>query len=524
MEPSATAYASLQDSLNTALESLPINKSSLVPYSLALSFLAVLYSVSKPGSNLPESNPRRPFETSNVRRIREFLADPLSHIKAWEAQFGSKPYKLFSEVGEMTMLPVEAVDSIRSDKRFDFSHAAADDVHGYIPGFEPLHHDPAILRVINKHLTKALTKLTAPLSEEATLIIGQVFGDSTEWKQHNAPLDIMKVVSRISSRVFMGEELCRDDAWNAASADYTRKVFGAGYVLNEKPKWLRPYIHWFMPECIEVRKAKAVAEKALAPHMERREKAKAAALARGEKYVINDSIEWFQQEGSQYSPASSQIQLSVVAIHTTSDLLCEAMVNIAANPELFQPLREEVVRVLSTYGLKKTALYELQLMDAVFKESQRLKPIVLTWRRKALEDVTLPSGYKVKKGERIGVSLTHQLADDALWKDAMTFDPYRFIRMRSTPDQAHMSHLVSTSSMHLGFGHGSHACPGRFFASNEVKIALCHFILKYDWKLPGDGPRPKPIASGMAYNTDPNTQLLFRRRKEEMDFSTLSAE
>lgn len=120
MEPSATAYASLHESLNTALESLPINKSSLVPYSLALSVLAVLYTVSKPGSNLPESNPRHALEVSNVRRIRDFLANPMGLIKAWEAQFGGKPYKLFSEVGEVTMLPVEEVDSIRSDRRFDF--------------------------------------------------------------------------------------------------------------------------------------------------------------------------------------------------------------------------------------------------------------------------------------------------------------------------------------------------------------------------------------------------------------------
>lgn len=188
----------------------------------------------------------------------------------------------------------------------------------------------------------------------------------------------MKVVSRMSSRVFMGKELCRDDVWNAASAEYTRQVFSAAYVLSEKPKWLRPYIHWFMPICSEVRRAKAAAETALAPHIERREKEKVAALARGEKYARDDSIEWFAQEGSKNSPASDQIKLSVVAIHTTSDLLCQAMVNIAAHPELFQPLREEVVRVLSTHGLKKTALYDLQLMDAVFKEAQRLKPTSLS--------------------------------------------------------------------------------------------------------------------------------------------------
>lgn len=123
----------------------------------------------------------------------------------------------------------------------------------------------------------------------------------------------------------------------------------------------------------------------------------------------------------------------------------------------------------------------------------------------------------------MGVSLTHQFNDDAMWKDATTFDPYRFIRMRGAPNQGHTAHLVSTSPSHLGFGHGVHACPGRFFASNEVKIAMCHFILKYDWKLP-EGPRLLPVAYGTNYNTNPDTQLLFRRRKEELDLSTLEAE
>ncbi|KXJ87500.1 cytochrome P450 [Microdochium bolleyi] len=488
---------------------------------LILSACAVLYSTSKTASKLPESNPRHALELTNSRRLGEFMTNSIRLLKSWDAQFLGKPYRMFCEAGEVTMLPPKEVDAIRSDKRFDFQVSASDESHGYIPGFEALGDDQAILKVVNKHLTKVLTKLTAPLSEEAEIVIQQTFGDSTAWKPHNAPEDIMKVVSRMSSRVFMGAELCKDDKWNAASANYTRQLFSAMFVLNEKPRWLRPYIHWFMPVCQEVRKARDAAHEALEPHLKRREQEKAAALARGEPSHMDDSIEWFAQEGSTCSPAIDQVRLSVVAIHTTSDLLCEAMINIAANPKLFEPLREEVIRVLSTYGLKKTALYELQLMDAVFKEAQRLKPISIGWKRKALEDVTLPSGMLIKKGEKVGVSLMH-MWDDNYWKDAATFDPYRFMRMRATPDQSHAAHLVSTSTNHLGFGHGVHACPGRFFASNEVKIAMCHLLLKYDWKL-AEGSRPEPIAVGMGFVTNPKTQLLFRRRKEELDFSTLES-
>jgi cytochrome P450 len=107
---------------------------------------------------------------------------------------------------------------------------------------------------------------------------------------------------------------------------------------------------------------------------------------------------------------------------------------------------------------------------------------------------------------------------DETYNNAKTFDPYRFVPKDSSKET--MTYLVNTSPNHLGFGHGMHSCPGRWFASNEVKIALCHLLLKYDWKLV-DGKRPEPVAFGMAYMTNPEAKLLIRRRKEELDLSTL---
>jgi cytochrome P450 len=39
---------------------------------------------------------------------------------------------------------------------------------------------------------------------------------------------------------------------------------------------------------------------------------------------------------------------------------------------------------------------------------------------------------------------------------------------------------VSTSADYLSFGHGRHACPGRFFAANELKLLLAYMVLNYD--------------------------------------------
>jgi cytochrome P450 len=76
-------------------------------------------------------------------------------------------------------------------------------------------------------------------------------------------------------------------------------------------------------------------------------------------------------------PADCQIALTLAAIHTTTDLLSQTMVNIATYPEMFTALREEVIRVLSKHGLKKAALADLKLMDSFLKETQRMKPILI---------------------------------------------------------------------------------------------------------------------------------------------------
>lgn len=96
--------------------------------------------------------------------------------------------------------------------------------------------------------------------------------------------------------------------------------------------------------------------------------------------VKNDGLEWFERmaakgDGRPYHPELAQITLSVAAIHTTSDLLTQLILDIAAHPAIVPALREEIVRVLGTQGWRKTSLYRLKLLDSCIRETQRLKPI-----------------------------------------------------------------------------------------------------------------------------------------------------
>jgi cytochrome P450 len=67
----------------------------------------------------------------------------------------------------------------------------------------------------------------------------------------------------------------------------------------------------------------------------------------------------------------------------------------------------------------------------------------------------------------------------------------------------------------MAFGLGKHACPGRFFASNEMKVALCHLLLKYDFEFL-NGEMPKIYNFEGSSSINPKSQISMRRRKEEI--------
>ncbi|CAG7559083.1 unnamed protein product [Fusarium equiseti] len=429
----------------------------------------------------PILNPKKPFEFSNNRVVRDFIKNSKHLLAKGRSLYNDKPYKAYTDWGKVVVIPPHFVEFLKNNRQLEFMETAKDDIHGYIPGFEPGAPPIDVTPVVNKYLTRALAKLNAPLSEETSLTLHDVLGESTEWREFEPQQEIIRIVSRMSSRVFMGEELCRNEGWLKVSSDYT-------------------------------------------PHIGRRHTAKQEAIREGRKVPFDDSIEWFEKEyPGKADPARDQIGLSLVAIHTTTDLLTETLFNIALHPEILTPLREEIIGALRTEGMKKTSLYNMKLLDSVIKESQRLRPVLLgVFRRTALTDIILPNGDVIKKGTKIVCDTTHQWNKD-YYEDALTFDAYRFARMRETPGQDKQAHLVSTSRDMLGFGHGVHSCPGRFFAANEIKVALCHMLLKYDWKLP-EGVVPESSWFGMALSGDQKAKLVIRRRCEELDIDSLDRE
>lgn len=135
-------------------------------------------------------------------------------------------------------------------------------------------------------------------------------------------------------------------------------------------------------------------------------------------------------------------------------------------------------------------------------------------RRMTTANVKLADGTVVPKHMLTLVS-AHKHWDAKTYEQPYQFDGYRFYKMRQIQGKENIAQFVSVSPEHMGFGYGLHACPGRFFASEEIKIALCHILVKYDIKL-AKGTSVKPRKFGLNIYASPTAKLAVRRRDEEI--------
>lgn len=65
----------------------------------------------------------------------------------------------------------------------------------------------------------------------------------------------------------------------------------------------------------------------------------------------------------------------------------------------------------------------------------------------------------------------------------------------------------------LSWGYGKHACSGRFFAANEIKIIFSYFLLNYDFKFETERERPANYAFELQNMADENVVIMVRKRK-----------
>ncbi|KXS99916.1 hypothetical protein AC578_898 [Pseudocercospora eumusae] len=391
--------------------------------------------------------------------------------------------------------------------------------------------DPFHLGVVKNQLTRKLPLITADVQAELARGFAQQWqlNDDHAWKTVSAFETCGSIISRGANRVFCGAELCRNEDFLKHIGHYIEGAVRTGSILNLFPRWMRPLAGPVLARRLMREPLRACRQIALPVIQDRVQK----TIGSAKDEVHNDALQWVI-EGCIKSSDPCELDadrilrrllgINVVALHTTSITIVNALLDLYSSPhadEYVEGLREECFRVLQSYGgeWQKEVVNDLFRIDSTIKESMRLHAIFTVG---AIREVTrkdgidLGDGLRVPCGVRIAAPSVAIHRDEHFYGNAYEYDAFRFSRGREQGggEKADVDKrsqgMVTTSESFLAFGGGRQACPGRFFASQEMKLMLAYIVMNYDVKLPG--PRPQIYDFKHASVPDPKSQLMIRRR------------
>ena len=216
------------------------------------------------------------------------------------------------------------------------------------------------------------------------------------------------------------------------------------------------------------------------------------------------------------------------AVHQTGLQVTNMLLNVIGSDNEFNTisqLREETSRVV---GAEKEAVWtkaktaQLSKSDSVCRETMRLNSFGgrAVMRKVMVDGLQTDQGIDLPKGSMISFLGQPAQTDETVIEDAAKFDPFRFARIREQASKDGTSEppvgFVSTSPEYLPFGHGKHACPGRFLVDFELKMILAYALNNYDVKFPDryNGVRPPNVWMAEGVLPPDGARIMIRRRKD----------
>ncbi|KPM42339.1 Ent-kaurene oxidase [Neonectria ditissima] len=427
---------------------------------------------------------------------------------------------------DILLLPSKYVEEIRTltkDETRSVEPFIHDFVGDYTRGLVFLQSDLQN-RVIQQKLTPYLSSLTAVMKTELDLALKlEVPSCEDEWVKVDLNFIFTRIIARISARVFLGPEQCYNEEWLSTTAEYSKNLFITGMILRLFPKVMRPFVAPLLPTYRALLSNVATGRRVVTSIVTSR---RADEAQWGEQYARpTDILQWMMDSATGEEQLIENLSqriliLSLASIHTTALTMTQAMYDLCANPEHFEPLRQEVTEVLRREGgWKKTTLNYFLRLDSLLKESQRFNPVfLLTFNRIFHKPLKLSDGTVLPAGTRVAVAANAKLQDAAHVPGPAgpgEFDPFRYSRLREDPAhpenaQKHLFAMIDSNNM--AFGYGKYGCPGRFYASNEMKLVLAHLLLLYDIKLQDGQGRPKNLSVDSDMFPDPAARVLIKKR------------
>ncbi|KAI4664630.1 uncharacterized protein J4E79_002927 [Alternaria viburni] len=428
------------------------------------------------------------------------------------------PFALALPNAYKVVLPASLSNFVKSNRDLDHRELVRQDFYAGYPGFEAqdvLHASGDMLLDIIKTKLGQNDSVMSVLSEKLDSALRVHWGEEREWRMLSWHADTTAIIACAASSVFVGPEKCEDEEWLKLVQEYVMAYFSAVGELHAYPAWSRRIIQrFFSSNASACRRHVVRARQIMRDVLADRERQVEEAKAEGRDVPVwNDALAWTQAApgGKEAEAGDLQLSLAMAAMFTTSELFRQALIDVAMHPDVIAPLREESRRQIAKHGISVAATNGMVLMDSVLKESQRRSAAAVALERVALKDVKLPTGHTLPRGTHIMVDST-SLFSPTHYSNPDSFAPDRFLRKREAGDK--FIQFVQSGPDYSVFGGGRHICPGRFFAANELKMAMAHVLDKYDIRVK-QGYVSKPLEMGVYKVVDPMMQFEVRRRERD---------
>ncbi|KAK6627326.1 hypothetical protein RUM44_009803 [Polyplax serrata] len=197
------------------------------------------------------------------------------------------------------------------------------------------------------------------------------------------------------------------------------------------------------------------------------------------------------EEGSQLSDKviREEVETFMFAGHDTiSSGMSFTLYCLAQNPEIQEMVFREQNDIFGDSDRLPTMadVQEMQYLDRVVKEAQRVFPSIPFIGRELHEDLTLPGNYMVPKGTQLCINIFSLHHNPNVWTEPDKFNPDNFL-----PETAQSRHPYAF----IPFSAGPRNCIGQKYAMLAMKVTLSTILRSYKIN-PSPLAADKPMLAG----------------------------
>jgi hypothetical protein len=276
---------------------------------------------------------------------------------------------------------------------------------------------------------------------------------------------------RVTSRILMGPELCRNKDYIDLSLQFSESIFVNGLTLAMIPMGPFRKVGSWIGSWRHRRRLESVL-KVVLPIVHQR---LATRSQNPSSRPSLDAIEWTIDllEGTPSGKDARRIALYLLhnlwaGSAAPGGLVTQMVYQMLLEPKYLEPLRTEARKALSRHRWTDKALSDMPLQDSFIREINRIYPTGSGWYLKAFSgslvaDLLIATcartvvekpfrfydGLELPVGSRIAIPALAIQQDAGNFKDPLVFDGFRSARLHPTDSHEHQHGATNVSATYL---------------------------------------------------------------------------